>query len=110
MWEFPSAEGKTPEEALGKLEKSYKTRATKTPSKDVRHQITHHKIKLGLYRAAASKTLPAGSKWVTPDQLLALPFSSAQSKLRDWVLGNAAQEPAATALPGPLFEKNRKRK
>jgi A/G-specific adenine glycosylase len=86
LWEFPSREGKTFEQALRQLEKQWKVKAWRKELQELKHQITHHKIHMRLYRAQAGggKT-PAGSKWVSPAQLDSLPFSSAQSKLRVWV-------------------------
>jgi A/G-specific adenine glycosylase len=90
LWEFPSAEGKTLEEAREKLEKEFKAAAEKKSYKDIRHQITNHKINLSLYKASTKKTLKSNShlKWVTPAELKELPFSSAQGKLREWVLNH----------------------
>jgi A/G-specific adenine glycosylase len=88
LWEFPSAEGKTSEEARKKLEKEYKATAETKSYKDIRHQITNHKIHLSLFTASSKKTIKTTShlKWVTPSELKELPFSSAQGKLREWVL------------------------
>jgi A/G-specific adenine glycosylase len=94
LWEFPSAEGKTMDEARQKLEKEYNVKAEKKSYKDIRHQITNHKIHLNLFIAATKKTIKATThlKWVTPSELEDLPFSSAQGKLRKWVLKNFAQK------------------
>lgn len=88
MWEFPSAEGKTFEEALRKLEKSLKVRAQRKELHEVRHQITHHKIRLRLFPVfGLPKPRKAGNlKWVSSLKLTLLPFASAQGKLRKWVL------------------------
>jgi A/G-specific adenine glycosylase len=87
MWEFPSREGETFEKALLQLEKQWKVEAGQKILKEVKHQITHHKIRMRLYRARGKggKT-PDDAKWVTPVQLDSLPFSSAQNKLRVWFL------------------------
>ena len=85
MWEFPSREGDTFEKALRQLEKQWKVKAGRKELKEVKHQITHHKIRMRLYRARAKcGKIPGGAKWVTPAQLDSLPFSSAQNKLRVW--------------------------
>ena len=88
MWEFPSAEGKTFEEARARLEKSLGAKAGRDGILEVGHQITHHKVRLRLYNAVPRKTLKAnaGSRWVSRAELRKLPFSSAQNKLRGWVL------------------------
>lgn len=88
LWEFPSAEGKTFEEARRKLEKELKVRTDAKELKEVRHQITHHKVELKLLRAVPLKSLRTSRelKWVTPMQLAKLPFASAQGKLRRWIL------------------------
>lgn len=88
MWEFPSAEGKTFEEALRKLEKSLKVRAQRKELHEVRHQITHHRIRLRLFPVLGLPTpRKAGNlKWVPSSKLTLLPFASAQGKLRKWVL------------------------
>ena len=90
MWEFPSAEGKTFEEALQKLEKGLKLKAHRRELREVRHQITHHKIQLRLFKGGPLKAtgIPKGFQWVKPASLAGFPFSSAQNKLRDWVLQN----------------------
>jgi adenine-specific DNA glycosylase len=88
MWEFPSAEGKSFEDARHRLEKDLGLHTDPQPLQEVKHQITHHKVHLKLFRAIPKKgkKLPAGLKWVGSKELLGLPFSSAQSKLRKWVL------------------------
>jgi A/G-specific adenine glycosylase len=88
MWEFPSAEGRTFEEALLKLEKGLKVKAHRKELKEIRHQITHHKIHLKLFRALPGKSqkIPKGFQWVAPKKLMKFPFASAQNKLRRWVL------------------------
>ncbi|HJT23210.1 MAG TPA: A/G-specific adenine glycosylase, partial [bacterium] len=55
LWEFPSAEGKTFEEALLRLEKDLKVKASRKELREVRHQITHHKIHLKLFRGIPQK-------------------------------------------------------
>ncbi|HTC22549.1 MAG TPA: A/G-specific adenine glycosylase, partial [bacterium] len=55
MWEFPSAEGKTFEEARAKLDKELKTKSGDRPSLEVRHQITHHKVRLRLFPSPPPK-------------------------------------------------------
>ena len=94
MWEFPSAEGKNFEEAQKKLEKNLEAAVTLTLLKEVRHQITHHKIKLRFFpaRRKSSKPLGPAYKWVTRTELLKYPFASAQNQLRDWVLKNSPPE------------------
>lgn len=88
LWEFPSAEGKSLEDARRKLEKALNARSEKGPHQEVRHQITHHKIKLGLFKAVPAKKMKTNKelKWVTPQDLEKLPFSSAQNRLRDGFL------------------------
>jgi A/G-specific adenine glycosylase len=88
MWEFPSAEGKTFEEALKKLESTLKVKADRKDVREVRHQITHHKIHLRLFRVSNPKRakLSKDFQWVTSQKLVKFPFASAQDKLRDWVL------------------------
>ncbi len=107
MWEFPSAEGRTHEEARSILEKEFGVQSEPKPRKDVKHQITHHKIHLSLYAAKAKKEIRINStaKWVTSAELEKLPFSSAQGKLRQWVLTSYFQE---TELL-PKIKKARKR-
>ncbi len=85
MWEFPSSEGKNFEDALRKLEKQWKVKARRKVLKEVRHQITHHKIKLRLYQAqTAGAPTAKRAIWVSYRQLVGLPFASAQNKLREW--------------------------
>ncbi len=88
MWEFPSVEGKTHEEALVRLEKAYKTRAQRKQLREVHHQITHHKVHLKLFRGLARGALRTSKelRWVSLKELAKLPFSSAQDKLRQWFL------------------------
>jgi adenine-specific DNA glycosylase len=87
LWEFPSVEGNTFEEALKKLERRLKVKAWRKELKEIKHQITNHKIRLKLYPATAPKAvkLPAGHKWIARKNLATLPFSSAQDKLRKFV-------------------------
>ena len=88
LWEFPSAEGKTFEEALQKLENSLRVKAGRKELQEVRHQITRHKIRLKLFGGTAPKSLRISKdlKWIPIKNLRALPFASAQGKLREWVL------------------------
>jgi A/G-specific adenine glycosylase len=88
MWELPSAEGSDFQAALDELGKILTLKIGKPELKEIRHQITHHKITLRLYQAAGGgqETLPPGFKWVTPAELARLPFASAQNRLRKWVL------------------------
>jgi len=87
MWEFPSCEGETFEKALRRLEKQWKVKARRTALMEVKHQITHHKIRMRLYPTLKTgSTKPTGARWVTPKELNSLPFSSAQNKLRVWFL------------------------
>jgi len=99
MWEFPSAEGKTFEEAQKKLEKELQASITLPLLKEVRHQITHHKIKLRFFgaRRKSAKALGKAYQWVTRAELSKYPFASAQNQLRDWVLKNTPSEPAKTS-------------
>ncbi len=87
LWEFPSAEGVTFEEALRKSERLLKIKAWRKELQEVRHQITNHRIRLKFFQAPVPKTgkLPVGFKWVSMEGLAKLPFSSAQGKLRKWV-------------------------
>jgi A/G-specific adenine glycosylase len=98
MWEFPSAEGKTFGEAQKKLEKELQASIAPGLLKEVRHQITHHKIKLRFFaaRRKPAKTLGKAYQWVTRTELSKYPFASAQNQLRDWVLKNAPSEPGKT--------------
>src|SRR6185295_10847608 len=75
MWEFPSVEGKTFEEALGKLEKILKVKVERKGIHEVRHQITHHKIHLRLFRVPNSKLakLPKDYQWATSEKLVKFP-------------------------------------
>ena len=95
LWEFPSAEGTTFEEALRKLEKDLKLAAHRKELLEVRHQITHHKVRLKLFRVIPSKSIrpPKDVKWVSLKELVNLPFASAQGKLRNWVLKSAQTAP-----------------
>jgi len=88
LWEFPSAEGKSFDEARQKLEKELKVRTDPKELKEVKHQITHHKIQLKLLRGLTkgNSKFPPGFKWVDPKELLKLPFASAQAKLRKWAV------------------------
>jgi A/G-specific adenine glycosylase len=88
LWEFPSAEGKTFEEALRKLERATKARASRKEFHHVRHQITRHKIQLKVFPASIARgsKVPTGFRWVEAKTLSSLPFSSAQSKVRALVL------------------------
>jgi len=88
MWEFPSAEGKTYEEALQKLETHLRVKAHRKELNEVKHQITHHKIRLKLFGGITPKSLRVSKdlKWVPLKKLRDLPFASAQNKLREWVL------------------------
>jgi A/G-specific adenine glycosylase len=103
MWEFPSREGKTFEEAQKKLEKELKASVTPTLIKEVRHQITHHKIRLRFYPARRKSTKPPGKayKWVPVSELTKYAFASAQNRLRDLVL----ERPGIK--PGPAIKTNR---
>ena len=80
--------------ARQKLEKEHNVIAEKKPFKSIRHQITNHKIRLDIFIARNEKTIKASThlKWVTPAELEDLPFSSAQGKLRQWVLKNFVQK------------------
>ncbi len=100
MWEFPSAEGKTVEEARKNLEKEFRVKSEKAITQEVRHQITHHKISLKLFKAVPAKSIKTHSdlKWVSPKDLDSLPFSSAQSKLRQWVLKHSLQKSVKQSL------------
>ncbi|MGH7740233.1 MAG: A/G-specific adenine glycosylase [bacterium] len=91
MWEFPSAEGKTFEEAVKKLEKELKAKAAPAFIKEVRHQITRHKIKLRFFsaRPKSAQALGKAYQWVRPHELSKYAFSSAQNQLRDLVLKSA---------------------
>lgn len=111
MWEFPSAEGKTFEEARAKLDKELKTKSGSRPSLEVRHQITHHKVRLRLFPSPVPKNprLSKDFKWVTAKELVRLPFASAQNKLRRWVLDQAKNGPESSALPD-LLSKNKSRR
>ncbi len=110
MWEFPSAEGKTFAEARAKLDEELKTKSGDRPSLEVRHQITHHKVRLRLFPSIPPKNprLSKDFKWVTREELVRLPFASAQSKLRRWVLAQSASD--SEALPDPLFRNKTHRK
>jgi A/G-specific adenine glycosylase len=90
LWEFPSAEGKTMEDARQKLEIEYKVTAQKKACKEIRHQITNHKIHLSLFTASGKNKIKTAGHlmWINPSKLEELPFSSAQGKLRQWVLEN----------------------
>ncbi|HTA75697.1 MAG TPA: A/G-specific adenine glycosylase [bacterium] len=94
FWEFPSAEGKSMDEARQKLEKEFKVKTERKPAKDVKHQITNHKIHLSLFTTPIQKPVKTTShlKWVTAVELEELPFSSAQGKLRQWVLKKFIQK------------------
>jgi A/G-specific adenine glycosylase len=94
LWEFPSSEGKTMDEARQKLEKEYNVTAEKKSYKSIHHQITNHKIHLNLFIATGKKAVKTTThlKWVTPAELEDLPFSSAQGKLRQWVIKNFFQK------------------
>lgn len=107
MWEFPSAEGKSHEEARLALENEFGVRTDPKPRKDVKHQITHHKVHLSLFVAKLKKKIKTGgsAKWVSPKELEQLPFSSAQGKLRQWVLTSYFQ----TTELLPKTKKARKR-
>ena len=112
LWEFPSAEGKTHEDARNSLERILKIKIEPREIKEVRHQITHHKISLKLFKAPPQKNtvFPRGFRWVSAADLLQLPFSSAQNKLRKWVLENALKKAEPTAQSAPLFTKKNRRK
>lgn len=109
LWEFPSAEGKTFEEALRRLEKELSVQAKRTELKEVRHQITHHKIRLKLFSAPAdeNRNVLFPFRWVDSAQLSRLPFSSAQSKLREWAQKSflEGKNAKAPAIMTPAFSK-----
>ncbi|HEV2352808.1 MAG TPA: A/G-specific adenine glycosylase [Puia sp.] len=88
LWEFPSAQGTTFGEALQKLEEELRVKAGRRAVQEVKHQITHHKVRLKLFRAVPSKSIPLSQelKWVSLSELVKLPFASAQDKLRSWAL------------------------
>lgn len=88
LWEFPSAQGKTFEEALQKLENELKVKADRQAVQEVKHQITHHKVRLRLFQAVPAKSIRLSKelKWVSLGELVKLPFASAQNKLRNWAL------------------------
>lgn len=55
-----------------------------TPLKSVRHSITHHRIQLDVYRVPAGSRLnsvPGDTRWVTRDELHALPLTAAHRKI-----------------------------
>jgi A/G-specific adenine glycosylase len=89
MWEFPSAEGKTFQDAIQKLGKDLKIKIGEA-LQEVRHQITNHKIHLKLFKAVPLKNfkLPGHCRWVSMTDLPRFPFSSAQSRLRKYVLSS----------------------
>lgn len=88
LWEFPSQEGSTFEEALRKLERAAGARAVRQAVQEVKHQITHHRVQLKLFRGFLKKSGKIGApyRWTDPKDLLKLPFSSAQGKFRQWWL------------------------
>jgi A/G-specific adenine glycosylase len=90
LWEFPSAGGKTFAGARKKLAEELKVRVSSDLVKEVRHQITKHKIRLRLWAAQrkSSQKLSASYRWVERRELLKFPFASAQDQLRDFVLKN----------------------
>ncbi|HVZ80527.1 MAG TPA: A/G-specific adenine glycosylase [bacterium] len=106
LWEFPSMEGKDPDSALTALERKYGVKARRDLFHEVGHQITRHKIRLRLYQAGSARKRPKGEelRWVTASQALALPFSSAQNKLRRTVLKTAqkAKTPSGGNAKGIL--------
>jgi len=106
MWEFPSAEGKSFEDAVKKLEKDLKAKAAPAPIQEVRHQITHHKIKLRFFPAKRKGARPLGAayQWVTAQALLKYAFSSAQDQLRDFVLKKRAAEMKAKPAKASRFK------
>ena len=108
LWEFPSSEGKTFEEARNKLEQEIKAKAETKEVREIRHQITHHKIRLKLFMASPRKESGPSSnfRWVSGGELLKLPFSSAQNKLRKWVLETRPKSPS---LNPSLFKKSRQK-
>ncbi len=92
MWEFPSAQGKTLEKARRALERDLKVGIEKKGLLEVRHQITHHKIRLRLFKTLDTPdgNLPGEFRWVSRRELASLPFASAQGKLRKWILNPGA--------------------
>ncbi len=111
MWEFPSAEGKTFEEARAKLDKELKTKSDGETSLEVRHQITHHRVRLRLFPSPPPKSAQFSKdfKWVAGKELIQLPFASAQNKLREWVL-EQAEKNGGEGLFAPLFGNRTPRK
>ena len=112
MWEFPSAEGKTFEEARALLDKDLKTKSDSRPSLEVRHQITHHKVRLRLFPSPPPKSARFSKdfKWATAKELIELPFASAQNKLRRWVLEQTGNSPKTPPLPDLLSKSKTRRK
>jgi A/G-specific adenine glycosylase len=88
MWEFPTADAGSMREARERLEGEWGGRLEKDPLVTVHHQITHHKIRLSLFRSLG-RNGPSG-RWVQPRALERHPFPSAQGRLRRWVLSNLA--------------------
>jgi len=112
MWEFPSAEGKNHEEARKNLEQILKMKMEPREIREVRHQITHHKISLKLFKALPlkKKAFPRGYRWVSAAELMKLPFSSAQAKLRKWVLEDPFLGQKSELDSGPLFKTKTRKK
>lgn len=92
LWEFPTFESANDTAAHPAPLASLPL----TPFHSVRHTITHHRIHLQSWQARVPKT--SGPKlakslhaqWVAQSSLSALPFSSAQSKLRVRLLESSA--------------------
>jgi A/G-specific adenine glycosylase len=106
LWEFPSAEGKTFEEAIQKMEKGLNLKVQRKELREVKHQITHHKIRLKIFRGFAKKAFPSKSdlKWVSPKELPKYPFASAQGKLRNWALSSLRMDFGSNGNPAPTLK------
>jgi len=87
MWEFPSAEAGTMKEAKERLSDELGMPLEERPVAATEHAITHHRIRLGLYRVPSARGI--AGRWVSLRELQRFPFSAAQGRLRVRVLSSA---------------------
>jgi A/G-specific adenine glycosylase len=86
LWEFPNSQGRTFAEARLRLEKETGLKFGRKALKVVRHQITHHRIRLALFQTKRSKAVrDSRTRWIPARKLGKFPFSSAQGKLCSWL-------------------------
>lgn len=103
MWELPRAEmneGETQEEAALRIARELTGIRAQGPHamKSLRHTVMNRRIELTVVECAAPKnalatpTQHAESRWLTPEEWLALPSSSTQHKIAAWMATHRRSE------------------